>query len=96
MEDTTYKCGYCGRAYRRLEDRIACEQACQQALRREELAKQAAIRREAKQRALDNVEALIKERDELDKKIADAALAYQKEYGPMFEQRALFDWILPC
>ena len=77
-----FTCGYCGKVYSTIGERMECEKGCHEEKIREEEKLKAAKRDEEISKDYSSLMALVKERDELDQKISDSVKKYnQKYYG---------------
>jgi len=89
-----YVCGYCGQPYHTIGERMNCERTCHDKKVREEEEARASKKNEEMKKDRDNLVALIKERDSLDKKIEETAKEYDKKYGVLTAAQ-IVPWVRP-
>ena len=89
-----YICGYCGKAYPTVGERMECEKKCYEKKIQEEENLKASKREEEMKKDSDNIMALVKERDGLAAKISDMVKEYDKKYG-VFTTAELTPWLSP-
>ena len=75
-----FKCGYCGKVYSTIGERMACEQACHDKKVQEEEKLKASKRDEEMKKDYASITELVKERDRLNTKISEMVKEYDKKY----------------
>ena len=76
-----FKCGYCGKVYSTIGERMACEQACHDKKVQEDEKLKASKRNEEMKTDYASITALVKERDALDEKIKLLVRDFDKKYN---------------
>jgi len=75
-----FVCGYCGKEYDNVEDRMECEKKCRAEILKKEEKEKEAKRNEEMDNDYSNISKLVKERDRLDNQISKAVRSYNKKY----------------
>lgn len=89
-----YICGYCGKAYPTIGERMECEKKCHEKKTQEEEKLKASKREEEMKGDSDKIFALAKQRDDLDAKISELVKAYDSKYG-VFTTESLYPLFKP-
>lgn len=76
-----YICGYCGKAYHTIRERMECEKACHDKKIQEEENLKASKRDEEMKKDYASITELVKERDTLDEKIKLLVRDFDKKYN---------------
>ena len=76
-----YICGYCGKAYPTVGERMECEKKCYEKKIQEEENLKASKREEEMKKDYASITALVKERDALDEKVKLAVKDFDKKYN---------------
>jgi len=76
-----FVCGYCGKEYKTVEDRMECENSCRAKKIEEEKKAKSAEQNEEMQKDYDALLSLIKERDGLNNEIERRSREFEKKYA---------------
>ena len=76
-----YICGYCGKPYATIAERMECERKCNEKKVQEEETLKVSKRDEEMKKDYVSITALVKERDTLDEQIRDSIQAFDKKYN---------------
>ena len=89
-----FTCGYCGKSYGTIGERMECERKCHEKKVKEEESLKASKREEEMKADSDKIFALAKQRDDLDAKISELVKAYDSKYG-VFTTESLYPLFNP-
>ena len=78
-----YICGYCGKAYSTVGERMVCERVCHKNKVQEEEKLKISKREEEMKKDLNEISILTKERNRIEARISDLAKVYDKKYGTL-------------
>ena len=76
-----YICGYCGKAYSTIGERMECEKKCHDKKIQEEENLKKSKRDDEMKKDLEEITALSNERDKMNTKIAEMVKEYDKKYN---------------
>ena len=76
-----YICGYCGKPYHTIGERMECERKCNEKKAHAEEKLKVSKRDEEMKRDLDEITTLSNERDKMNTKIAEMVKEYDKKYN---------------
>jgi len=89
-----FTCGYCGKPYPTIGERMECERKCHEKKAQEEEKLKSSKREEDMKSDSDKIFALAKQRDDLDAKISELVKAYDRKYG-VFTNESFYPFFKP-
>lgn len=89
-----YICGYCGKHYPTIGERMECERKCHAKKIQDEEKLKASKRDEEMKKDSDNIMSLVKERNNIEAKISDLVKEYDKKYDT-FATAEIMPWFNP-
>jgi len=80
-----FTCGYCGKTWDTVQERMKCEADCYEKKRKEEARDKEIKKAEDRKNDSEAISSLVEQRNKLDEQIKDAIGKYNKKYNRPFE-----------